>query len=375
VDDPGEVFRDMDREGINRILTGHRWRFLEPIHLKCWNRNLGWAIGGVCRSIARHLGIGSHVGWIKAAEKACSALKPKDVDIILASGSPFEAFTVAQSLSNRLGRPYVLDYRDPWTGNPYASRQPRRSTMKKEASLLEGSAAITIVSPSWAAALDRCYGVGAKLHVITNGYDPAEMADVKAYNFGHCAIVYTGNFYAPKRIITPFMAALKHLRYSLDTANHEWYFHYYGVYENYIREQASRFGLNDRIVLHGRVPRAEALSAVKGANLSVVITSVDEQGSLEEKGMVTGKIYESIGLGTPTLLITPSGSDATDLTQESGLVRSFTGMDSQGMASFLKDVVTGRVLPPGDTHNCSWTTISKKLDAILRNSILENPHV
>ena len=71
------------------------------------------------------------------------------------------------------------------------------------------------MSPSWGVALDRCFGVGSKLHVVPNGYDSGEMAAIKPYDFGHCAIVYTGIFYPPKRIISPFMAALKRLKESL----------------------------------------------------------------------------------------------------------------------------------------------------------------
>ena len=375
VGDCEKVSMELGREGISRILAGHRWRCLAAENLNCWNQNLGWFAGGVCRSIARYIGIDTHVGWLKPAERACSTLSPKDVDVILVSGSPFVAFRLAKRLSDRLGRPYVLDYRDPWTGNLHDNRPARRATIREEESLLEGCAAVTIVSPSWAADLDRRYGVGAKLHVITNGYDPNEVAAVKPHDFGHCAIVYTGNFYPPKRVISPFLAALKRLKESLNESNSRWYFHYYGEQEQHVREQADRFGLNDRIVLHGRVSRQEALSAVKGASLAIVITSIDEQGSLVDKGIVTGKIFEAIGLGTPVLLIAPNGSDATAITANTGLVKGFTGTDIQGMVSFLKDVVCGRAPKPKNIEVCAWTTISKNLDAVLRNAISVTTHV
>src|SRR5687767_5196897 len=43
----------LKHEGIGRILTSHRWLCLSPDHLNCWNENLGWLAGGVCRTIAR----------------------------------------------------------------------------------------------------------------------------------------------------------------------------------------------------------------------------------------------------------------------------------------------------------------------------------
>ncbi len=372
LDAPEEIDAYLKSEGITRIMTDHRWRCLVPEHLDCWNQNLGWVAGGACRTIARRLGIDRDIGWIKAAERACSALTANDLDVILATGPPFGAFSLAKRLSERLGRPYILDYRDPWTGNPHAGRLPPLAAIQREASVLEGCAAITIVSPSWGLALDRRFGVGPKLHVVPNGYDSGEVAAIKPYDFGHCAFVYAGIFYSPKRIISPFLAALKCLKDSLNETSSEWYFHYYGVHENHIREQAERFGLTDRIVLHGRVPRREALSAVKGASLAVVIVSVEEQYSSEMSGMVPAKIFEAIGLGTPVLLVAPIGSDATAITAPTGLVKSFKGTDIQGMASFLKDVVCGRAPQPQNIEAYSWTTIAKNLDAVLRGVVAHN---
>ncbi len=369
IEDSGKVSTELEYDGIKRILTGHRWRCLSAQGLKCWNQNIGWVAGGICRTIARHLEIDKHIGWFKEAERACSNLSPSDVDVILVSGSPFVAFRLARSLSDRLGRPYVLDYRDPWTENHIVDRPPRPTTVREEASLLQGCAAVTIASPSWGADLDRRYGVGAKVHVVTNGYDADEMEAVEPYDFGHCAFVFTGSFYPPKISIAPFLAALKSLQESLNKTSEKWYFHYYGGQEGHVREQAAHYGLSDRVVLHGRVPRREVLSAVKGANLAVVISSVYERSLLTDKGIVPAKIFEAIGLETPVLLIAPSGSDATTLLAPTGLVKSFTGADTQGMVSFLKDVVCGQAPRSKNIEICSWTTISKNLNAVLRECL------
>jgi hypothetical protein len=141
------------------------------------------------------------------------------------------------------------------------------------------------------------------------------------------------------------------------------------VQEDHVREEAVRFGLSDRIVLHGSVPRHDALSAVKGASLAVVVVSVEEQASSEMLGMVPAKIYEAIGLGTPVLLIAPLGSDATAILVPTGLVRSFTGSQTEEMASFLMEVISGQTPQPKNTEPFSWPTISKNLDTLLRGSM------
>src|SRR5690349_15709020 len=72
VENSEKVLMELEKHGIKRILTNHRWRCLVPGLLRCWNQNLGWIAGGICRTIGRKLGIDEHIGWIKAAEQACS---------------------------------------------------------------------------------------------------------------------------------------------------------------------------------------------------------------------------------------------------------------------------------------------------------------
>jgi hypothetical protein len=57
LENPLEVQSSLSKEGIRRILTEHRWRWLVPYHLHCWNEGLGWLTGGICRKIADRVGI------------------------------------------------------------------------------------------------------------------------------------------------------------------------------------------------------------------------------------------------------------------------------------------------------------------------------
>ena len=365
LDNPEGTVAALNLEGIRCIFTDHRWRCLSPEPLSCWNQGLGWFVGGVCRKIVRSLGIDKEIGWLKAAERACATLSAQDIDIILATGTPFTAFRLAERLSARLGCPYVLDYRDPWTGNPHASRPARQATIREEARLLAGCAAATIVSPSWGLAMSHQFDVGAKVHIVTNGYDPEELKNVQPYDFGHFAILYAGDFYPPKRVISPIMAALKRLKEMLDGKCSAWFFHYYGGDESYVREEAQRFGVMERVILHGSVPRTEALSAVRGANVAVVITSVADEVTMADKGIVPGKVFEILGLGTPMLLIAPPDSDVAIIAEATGLARRFTGTDIGAMAGYLTDAMGGQTSKPRDRETYAWTNIVKKMDRVL----------
>jgi glycosyltransferase involved in cell wall biosynthesis len=365
VEEPDETVAKLKQEGIRRILTDHAWRFLVRGSSNERSLRLRWFVEGTLRRIARYCKIEREIGWTKYAEMACDNLTARDVDVILASGSPFSAFGLANKLSSRINRPYVLDYRDPWTGNPHAVGPDWPFTIRKEERLLKGSAAVTIVSPAWALALNDRFNLGPKLHVVTNGFDPEELVEVARHDFGHFAIVYAGQFYPPKRVIGPVMAALRRLKECVESK--EWYFHYYGDQENHILEEANNFAVTERVIIHGRVPRAELLSALRGAGIAVVITSVREEATIEDRGIVTGKVFEPLGLGTPILMIAPAGSDVETISETTGLVQCFEGSNIEGIASFLSDLMfKRRTLNAKKLGGYAWPNLVKKLDSVLR---------
>jgi glycosyltransferase involved in cell wall biosynthesis len=365
IDDPDEITSKATKEGIKRILIDHRWRFLRPRALNCWNSGFGWVAGGFSRRIARHLGVNRDIGWIEGVEQGCMSLSNRDVDLILATGSPFASFRLAKQFSDRLGCPYVLDYRDPWTENPHRPSAPSAKEIEEERRLLASCAAATIVSSSWGQALDRRFALGSKLHIIPNGYDPEELANVKPYNFGHFAIVYAGNFYPPKRVITPIMAALTRL----GETDREWFFHYYGRQEGHVMEEAKRFGVTEKIVAHGWVPQLEALSAVRGAGLTVVISSVKDEASAQDRGIMTGKVYEALGLKTPVLLVAPRGSDLEMIATGKSTVKCFSGGSVEEMAGYIVDLMSGSITRSEIEDNFAWPNIARELDMILRRAI------
>jgi glycosyltransferase involved in cell wall biosynthesis len=356
----------LERDGIRRLSTGHRWKCLAADYVKYPDAGVRWLMGGVCRRVSRRLHIDKSSGWVKPAIDASACLQPGDVDLILASGPSFTAFPLAQRLAQRLRCPYVLDYRDLWSRHLH---NPAPWALEDERSAIEQCAAVTIVSPSWGSILEEQFGIGGKLRIVSNGYDPDDLAAVEPTRFGHFALVYTGSLWPPKRAISPLMAALRRLDDDPRTHDEKWMFHYYGSHQGHVLEEAERFGVTSRVAVHGTVTRATALSAVKGAGVAVVITSVETQASSGDNGMVTGKIFETIGLRTPTLLIAPPKSDATAVVDTSGLGRSFVADDIDGIVDFLGDLILGKSLEEKDPAAYAWDRLVRGLDGVLRKAL------
>lgn len=366
VNDQNQVDADLFREGIRRIPTGHGWRCLSPWDLKSWNGTLGRLVGGTCRRIARRLGVEMVIGWELEVERACASLSRNDVDVILASGPPFISFRLARSLSKRLERPYVVDYRDPWVAGPESTMLRTRSITEEERRILQDSSAVTVISPSL---LKGRHGCGEETHVVTNGFDPEELQDIAPHDFGHFSIVYTGNFYPPKRVITPVMKVLRQFLAQSSGPAVQWMFHYYGVHGNHVQQEAEKFGVMEKVVLHGKVSRKEALAAVRGAGISVVIASVLEDRADKDGGIVTGKLFEALGMGTPVLFVGPSQSDADVIAKTTGLVGKFVANDIAGMAAFLRDIMSGDLPRAKSPGLYAWPNLINNMDIVLRRTI------
>ena len=359
------------REGIRSVRVRHPWAFLVAGHtVPFYERigTLGALIGRVLargvRRALRPLQVPGEIGWIRAAERAARRL-PRP-DLVLATGSPFAAFDLARRLARRQHCAYALDYRDLWSQNPH------RSTVSggeedEEAALLADASVVLAVSSGMAKALDRRFGLGARLHTIENGYDAEELAAIEPTRFDGFAVVYAGQFYPPKRVVDPVLVALR----SLETETSDgrtWKFHYYGRHEDHVRHAASSVGLLDRVVFHGDVARREALAATKGAGVAVVIASVASTPSSEDEGIVTGKIFEAIGLRTPILAISPPG-DLDAVLATAGLGRRFLAADTSGIATYLRELMAGRKPPARAPETFDWERIGPRLDEALRAAL------
>jgi glycosyltransferase involved in cell wall biosynthesis len=366
-DDPSRVAAELEQSGIRMIYSGHRWRCLSTGHLKrTYRRGLKWLLEGIPRRLAKAMHIDEMVGWYGEAERSCAKLQPGDVDVVLATGGPFGAFQIAERLGRRLQCPYVLDYRDLWTGNPHTQSAWWERHRNVEQRLLTGCAAVSVVSPSMAGCLGEHFNVAEKVHVIPNGYDPADLDSIEPISFGHFAIVYAGLFLPPKRSAHPLMQALRRLA-ELEPAR-PWRFHYYGPCEDHVRESATACGVQDRVELHGTVPRRQCLAAIRGAGVAAVVVSVYDTGDLADRGIITGKIFEPIGLGTPTLVIAPPGSDVQAVIETVGKGAVFAGSRIDGMAAFLAGLIKGNIPESRQPEVYAWPQLIQQFDVMLRRT-------
>jgi len=356
-----------DDGGLTVIGTGHSWRCLVPgiVYLDT-KKGLSWAMGGICRRVVRALWFGLEIGWRKQALAAASAFKQGDVDVVLSSGPPWVSHEVAAEIASKLRCPYVLDYRDLWTGNPHFAVRCRWVT-SRERTLYHGATAVITVSPAMHIVQEKLFGHHATATVVSNGYSLKERQGIIASSFQDFSLVYAGIFLPPVRTIDPLFLAFRQLLD--DPPSNPWSFHYYGGDSAYVQESVARHGLKARVHIHDQCSRREALSAVKGAGMALVVASVAGTADTAEAGILTGKIFDIIGLQVPFLIVAPLNADIRRVVVTTGGGCVFAANEVEAMAQYIRRVIAGERIAYREPQEYSWERLGHRLTEILESVI------
>jgi hypothetical protein len=109
------------------------------------------------------------------------------------------------------------------------------------------------------------------------------------------------------------------------------------------------------------IPRAEALALLRRSHLALVLA----QG---QPTQVPAKLYECVGLGVPTLVITESTSAAAREARRIGAFVLDDG-DGAGMRTLLDDLLDGRVPPTiRPSVPISYEALAQQVDRVIRNA-------
>jgi glycosyltransferase involved in cell wall biosynthesis len=257
--------------------------------------------------------------WLPSAFAAALRLAAADpVDAILATGNPYSSFILAALLGAALRRPFVVDYQDPWTLNPYSQRfsrgsHPVRSRVERlqERLVVERAAAALFVSDQVrddhvAAHPD----LAARFVVIPNGFDPADFADVPPKQLDGFSLVYTGKFThyrRPDDFLRGF--ALARQREPAFAAPARLVF--VGQWDPGHQRLADELGIGDAIVAPGFVPHRDAIAYMRGASALALISGTDRTEQ-------TGKVFEFLAADRPIVAPVLPGGAVDDVLRHTG---------------------------------------------------------
>lgn len=299
---------------------GHRARWLNALRAAVFipDGRAGWLPGGVREGL-----------------RAC---RDEKIELIFASGPPFTAHWIGRRLAEKTGLPLVLDFRDPWTRAPFYPARPtwaRRLDERLERScVLRARAVITVGQEIRRDLLERIPGAREDaIHVIPNGFDPADFAGKRGDRPFLWTLAHTGtlpNRRFPMGLLHALRALLENdpdlsTRMQMRLAGHV------------PPDLEALFGAPplDRIIrLEGYKPHQESVQLLLDSHLLLLLI---EEGP-GARGILTGKLFEYLGSRTPILALAPEG-EAADLIRRTGAGRVVDGNDAGAVEAALREAL------------------------------------
>jgi len=331
---------------------------------------------GSLRRLVRRMGVlltwpDEGRGWIlRAAMRVRTSTREYNPDLILSSGPPHSAhFSVLISGAPRRV-PWIMDMRDPWylsNDDPLNQAVGSGPVTTHSYRLLERVAvrsarSLVVTTPELRDVLRDRYP-GTPVEWIPNGVDLERIETPKEPAFPGLSLVHLGSVYAfrdPHPLLEGYRLFLDS-RPATETSGSK--LRFVGNVQAHFRKTIEDFAdgpLRGHVELLGRRPRLEALEILQRSSLSVVLAQ-------KQWSMVPAKIYESVVLGIPTLVITEPGSATDRAAERFGLFRVAPD-DPEGVARVFEAVASGGRSPEAETTiPVTYREIAPHVDQLLRS--------
>ncbi len=260
----------------------------------------------------------NRVGWLPFASLAIfKELRKRKFDIIFSTSPPFSVHLVGLIAKSILKKPWVVDLRDLWISNPYI--KPPTKVHKSiaryiEHKVLKSADKIITVSNPFSEDLNSTYPDISleQFKVILNGYDADDLAlqDIQKPN-DRMSIGYVGSLHQGRgRTPYYFLMALVDVKKEISDLKDKMNVFFVGSIDSTNRrimhEIVSKFDLKDMVHFIDYVPHHQAISYMKKLDVLLFINAKSHYSTC--KGNMSGKIYEYLATGKPTLVLTEEGS-------------------------------------------------------------------
>ena len=252
----------------------------------------------------------ARIGWKYFAVRAGRRIiKEESIDLILTSSPPHSVQLIGAELARSSRLPWVADYRDPWKEIVYNQNQRRTAWAKKRDAYLEHKAinradGIVAVSRDVQRLIAGKCDKPKLMKVVFNGYDNRP----EGMPHNECPVItYTGAL-SVTRIPEPLIPALvqlqkEGLRFRLRLV---------GNICSEFRVLIQENGLAENVEFVPYLPHAESVKCINDSDiLLLVIDKVPDN-----KGILTGKLFEYVGARRPILAIGNTAGEARQIIDE-----------------------------------------------------------
>jgi len=303
-----------------------------------------------------------HIGWLPHAFwRGRVVISRQSVDCIYATGFPWSALVAAALLKRVTRVPLVLDFRDPWTTNPFGANIP--SWRKKIEARLERfvvSSADLVIANTQALCDEfrRRYGATAppRFETIYNMLDGA--TSIAPARGGSCAgkvrLVHAGFLYG-QRDPRKFLEAVAAWRRACPddqrgllevvfVGSAELPYSFHGL--------VADLGIDDMTTLLGAMPHQECMELLTDASGLLLL----QPGTMTQ---LPSKVFEYVSLGKPIVAVADRGSETYQFAAQRLQTFVAAADDVSEIANMLTDFV-GSVMSGFQPDTERWSTLLRE---------------
>lgn len=273
-------------------------------------------------------------GWNKYAyKKAAELIRKEQIEVVVTSGPPHSTHLIGKKLKRNFGIKWIADFRDPWTDIYYYKDLYHIGLITwydrklEESVLSEADKIITVSGEVGKLLLKRIPDSSSKIAVIPNGYDNTDFENTEPVHNEMFTITYTGTISMTYRI-EQFAEAVCLLPGKVKEGIK---IRFIGNVPDEIVNLFYLKGIGEMVEVMGYLPHKQAVSQMKGA--SMLLMSIPD--TPDNKGIVTGKLFEYLAACKPILAIGPKGGDVEILIDKCKAGKLFTYQDIEGMKNYI----------------------------------------
>ncbi len=295
------------------------------------------------------------IPWMRGAVQAArKRMVAGGIDVVYTTSYPYTDHLIGLALKKNFpGVPWVADFRDEWTNNPYLLDHPHPAwRMKRERQMerrvLEQADVLITNSPGMKDNFVRSYPqlhLQERMHVIPNGFDPDDFTLIQKTKPANqrFTITYTGALYG-RRKPDLFIKAVGRLVTGKRIPEEQMLLRFIGSYKpEALQTLARENGMASCLHLVGYLPHGECLQAMAASDALLLL----EGGGPGSEAFFTGKVFEYIHTGKPILAVVPSQGAAAGVVRDTctGLVCDTDDIEGimEGIVAFHAAWAEGRV--------------------------------
>jgi glycosyltransferase involved in cell wall biosynthesis len=255
--------------------------------------------------------------WALSIVPLCRRLiAEENVGVIYTSSDPYSDHLVGWMLRRQTGKPWVADFRDPWTQAWNYNQRGWRSAVDRrmERHVLDGADRIIGVAPGEVLGLQALSSQRDPNRFITieNGFDPEDSAHDLAPGIraqtpaGKTVLAFVGTGHGT---LVPILEALARVGPAMEAVRLRLVGSLAPAVLAWLQDHAGAIDVE----LVGRVPHAEAIGHMRAADILLLPFGASSRWA----DVYSGKLFEYMAAGRPILLGGPVG-DASRLLEASG---------------------------------------------------------